>query len=215
MRLETIWFLQKPIDLEAKQYLVMAYLRDARQELRDNKLGLYQDLKRILQNLECFRTTRTIVSELGAKDRKILKDFNKLPDDHADVIEAKAIVKYATDELESLRKEFNTLWRKIESSFNLYYMGERPLIVESGFLLVKYGGSPIIETYRFTVEFGKVKTELYEYIEGECEGIRDQLEDMYPGSVFIVADSLIAYNTPDTAMPFLLEILEKKVVARK
>ena len=213
--MDTLWFINSEPDFEREQWTLLAYLRDAETDLKENRLEpFYTDLKKRIQDIECFLTTRTLISTLTKTERKILSDFNDRSDDSKQNQEIFGIVRWGQKKLQDMQKEYNQAWRTVEASFNMFYIGDKPILkVDKGIMLIRYAGSEITEVYKFWKENGRALLTHIEYTDEEYAVIKNRLEDDYPGDVFIIVESQIAFNTKITSMPFLASTLEKKVMA--
>ena len=213
MKMITLWFINKTPDFEREQWTLLAYLRDAENDLAKNKLEpFYSDIKRRIQDIECFLTTRTVISKLNKKERELLYDFGERDDDCTDNKEVYAIAKWGLLKLQDIRREYQHVWRHVESSFNMFYIGDKPTDkIDKGIMLIRYAGSPITEVYKFWKE-NEIMMKYIEYSDEDYGEIKKRLEVDHPEEVFIIAESLVAFDTITTAMPFLADMLEKKVM---
>ena len=213
--MDTLWFINQSPDFEREQWTLMAYLRDAESDLVISKLEpFYSDIKRRLQDLECFLTTRTVVSDLNKDEKKLLSLFNKREDETRENQEIFKIARFGQEKLQALQKSYHLVWRKIETSFNLFYIGEKPTVkIDKGIMFIRYAGSHITEVYKFWKESGKAMLSHIEYSDEEYVDIQMRLAEEYVNYTFIIAESNVAFDTTMTAMPFLASTLEKKVMA--
>lgn len=213
MKMNTLWFINVAPDFEREQWTLLAYLRDAENDLVKNKLEpFYSDIKRRIQDIECFLATRTVISKLNKKETELLFDFNERSDDCADNKEIYGIVKWGLLKLQDIRSEYQHVWRHVESSFNMFYVGDKPIDkIDKGVMLIRYAGSPVTEVYKFWKET-EVMMKYIEYSDEDYGEIKKRIEVDYPDEVFIIAESLVAFDTMITALPFLSDMLEKKVM---
>lgn len=206
--MNTLWFINPEPDFEREQWTLFAYLRDAKIDLSENKLEpFYSDIKRRIQDIECFLATRTTVQPLTQKEKDTLAVFNKRFDDEDEYQEVFKIAKWALKKLQNMRKKYNKVWRSIEASFNIFYIGEKPTFkINHGILFVRYAGSSVTEVYKFWKEGEKVLLSHIEYTEDDYADIKGRLNE-YLGDAFIIAESLSSFDTMTTTMPFLIETL--------
>jgi len=216
MEMNTLWFINTTPDFEREQWTLLAYLRDAENDLIKNKLEpFYSDIKRRIQDIECFLTTRTVVSKLNKKEKELLHNFGERDDDCADNKEVYAIAKWGLLKLQDIRGKYQHVWRHVESSFSMFYVGDKPTDkIDKGIMLIRYAGSPITEVYKFWKEDSCIMLNYIEYADEDYGEIKKRLELEldYPDEVFIIAESQVAFDTMITAMPFLVDMLEKKVM---
>lgn len=213
MGLSTLWFIKDDPDFEREQWSLKAYLRDAKTDIDNRKLEpFYTDIKRRITDLESFLMTRKLVSDLTVDEKRRLAYFNDQPDVSDHNREVYNIVRWGIKELQSIRKEYNRVWREVESSFSLFYIGDKPEFkVDKGVLLVRYAGSHITEVYSFEDNDGVATFSQMEYTDEEYHDIKKRLGD--DDLVFVVAESSTAFNTEVTVMPFLARTFEKKVLS--
>jgi hypothetical protein len=207
-----LWFIHECPDFEREQWTLYAYIRDADGALSDERVLPYHfDIKKKVQDLECFLATRTVISKLNRSEKRKLAVYNNLHNDNLSYQEVIKIANFAIIKLRDLEKQFNTIWRRLESSFNLYYIGPKPRKkVECGVLLIRYSGSHITEVYTFANVDRDAQMEFKEYTEEDYAQIRDRLS-VLTDDIFIVAESDTAFNTQHTAMPYLTMLLETKI----
>jgi hypothetical protein len=211
--LNALWFIHDEPDFEREQWKLLAFIRDANIDVQNNKLlPYYITIKYMLQDLECFLSTRAIVSILTPEEELRLATFNNRSDVSTINKEVFKIVKWAMLQLQDLQKLFTNLWRHVESSFNIFYMGVKPPVVINGMLLINYANSIITECYNFWTESEKIWLAHIEYTEDSYTKIKERFENDY--SVFIVAESLVAFDTTNTTLPYMAEVLEKKVITQ-
>lgn len=215
MIMDTLWFLKPSPDFEREQWTLLAYLRDAEKDLHESRLEpFYSDITRRLQDLESFMATRTVVTDLETREQSLISSFNTRDDESFENQEIFRIVRFAQDKLQQMKKDYHQVWRKVESSFNLYYIGDKPKTkIEHGIIFIRYAGSHITEVYRFCLDDGKAILNHIEYSDEEYASIQMRMNDLYPNETFIIAESQLAFDTMITAMPFLSSTLEKKVMA--
>lgn len=215
MKMDTLWFINTSPDFEREQWTLMAYLRDAESDLDESRIEpFYSDISRRIQDIECFLSTRTVISDLTRTEKKLLSTFNKRSDDSNENQEIFKIARFGLEKLQDMKREYHQVWRTVESSFNLFYVGEKPLVkIDKGIMLIRYAGSYITEVYNFWLEDGRAMVKHIEYTDEEYVDIQIRLKSDYPNQTFIIAESNVAFDTMITAMPFLVSTLEKKVMA--
>lgn len=205
-----IWFLKNPIDLEHKQYVLMAFIRDAERDLKEGNLSpYYNKIKILISDLECYKTTNLVVSKLNKSENEELQNVNKYQSSDVRAIEINKIVEWSLNKLIELQKKFNISWRLIESSFNIYYLSDKKSKTSTGFLFVRYTGSDVVEIYQFKINKSNVSIKSYGYERNSYLEIMESLNEQNINYTFIVAESTMAFNTMKSSMPFLIKTLEK------
>lgn len=223
--LSPIWFLEKPIDLEHKQYVLLDYIQKINKAFNEFKLTPYFfDLKFHIQNIDCFLSQYTI---LDSTDKRLTEEQNAIlhtilerGKKSDDVLEAVEICKWSAPLMKETMKDGNKVWKQVESSLKKFYIGHTPKDVSHGFLLIRYGGSHIVEAYTFTgSKRGNVKIDpfgLYDMSgEKNYKSIKNQIlldsgDNFDP--LFIGIESLQAFNSEESVIPVMSQILYKKVI---
>jgi len=221
--LTVTWIFNPPFDLEHKQLLLSAYMRDAQKIFNSNKLSPYfEDLEIKIKNLECYNSTKAIMKrdckELISADKELVDYISKLPDDHKDRIAVSDIVGWSLDQLYQLRKHAVSVWNHIEGSLAMSFIGEKPKNVKNGYLFIRYPGSYIVETYKFKSNAdGSVTTKFVSFDENKDDTYMDTMA-RYPGinpeySAYIAVEPTKPFNTIDAVMPVVRQVLKSKVIS--
>ena len=103
-------YLEEPIDLEHKQYVLLSYLQDVDRDFVDNKSEPYfSNLKFHVQNIDCFVTKRTVLEPkdqvLTAEQNQRLSYVLDMPDGSDEMREARAICRWASPLLKNKLRE--------------------------------------------------------------------------------------------------------------
>jgi hypothetical protein len=83
-KLNEIWFIKNPVDVEHKNYILLDYLKRRSQILSNqNVTELLYEITRIVKNLNLFKQNRTVNEQelLSDEDRKEIRKWAKLKED--------------------------------------------------------------------------------------------------------------------------------------
>jgi len=223
--LSPTWFLENS-DLEYNQYILLAYLQEVREDFKQNKLARFlEDVRFHAKNVESFATTREL---LVTKDRpltpeqKILfKEMTSLPDSDPKNASMMETAKWASTKLQRILKQVSSIWRKIESDLNVFYV-EKIIDKTHGYLVIRYVGSPIVEIFK--MEYKPKNQEVIFKLVGYRESAFDDFSDISKNlltesgedeSMIIGVTSDRAYSTKDAVLLILKTLLVTKVFNSK
>jgi hypothetical protein len=219
--LSATWFLEKT-DFEYNQYVLLAYIQKVKEEFRQYKLEHFlNEVKYHAKNVECFSTTRQILETkerpLSEEQLALAKEMLSLPDSDPRNAEMMNTAKWATKELQKVLKQGSAIWRKIESDLNVFYV-EKIVDRYSGYLVIRYVGSPIVEIFK--MEYKPRSQEVSFKLVGYRESVNNDLSDISkdlitesgePEAMIIEVTSEKAYNTKEAVLPILKNLLATKV----
>lgn len=215
------WIFKPPFDLEHKQWLLRAYIRDATKIFNDNRLNPYfEDVNNQIKNLECYNTTKGIMKRdckaLEPEDHELMSYISKLPDDHKHRIEVNSSVQWSLEQLINLRKIGISVWNYIEGSLSMSFIGKKPNIVKNGYMFIRYPGSYIVETYKFqSNKDGEVTSKFIDYDENKDVSYNDVIS-RYPGigvnSAYVIVEPTKPFNTKDALIPVVHQVIKTKVI---
>jgi hypothetical protein len=224
MNLSPIWFIEKPIDFEHKQYVLLAYLQKVEKGFKANNLAdfLYET-RYHSKNIECFLTIRSLL-ELrdvpGPTDeqREYFKTVAAKPDDNPDLMEAIKISKWSIKKLQDTIKTGSEVFKKIESNLKMYCIG-KPMDKNTGYLLLRYAGSPVFECYKFIYDptFKDVTFTLHQYYDMPTKSdfidvkLKVLEEEYKANDLFVAVESDISYDTRKSVFPVLNHLFASKI----
>ncbi len=216
------WFLNPPFDLEHKQYVLLAYIRDAKKVFESNKINPYfDDVRGHLKNIECYNSIRGLLKKDGEDftkaDQKAMDYISKLPDNHPDRMEVAKIVKWSMEQLKDLQKQAGDTWKYIENSLAMSFIGVKPKRVHGGYMFIRYPGSWIVETYKFWVEKDQVLTEFVGYDENKTSTYDDVIvrySGVHEDYAYIAVEPTKPFNTKDGLLPVVNQVLKSKVITK-
>jgi len=227
MLLSPTFFLEEPCDLEHKQYVLLAFLQKIEKMYKENDITLLDEVRYHTKNVECFSNTRGMLEgrgfpELSNKDKKLHEAIRNLPDSHPDYKESLKICKWALKKLQEKSKEGGLIYKRVELSMKMYYIG-RELNQNSGYLMLRYLGSTVAEVFKMNYnesrkevtfksvgnysmpgkkDFGDVKVEVLD-------------KEKKADDLFIAVEGQMSFNTKKTTLPVLKGLLITNVFEKR
>ena len=224
--LSNVFFLEQPIDLEHKQYILMAYFQKLEKMFKENDVTGLEEVRYHTKNVECFISTRGILEARGfplsKEQKKIHEASRNILDTDPEYNEATNICKWALKKLQEKSKEGGLIVKRVEGSLKMFFIGKE-FTKSSGYLMIRYLGSHIAEVYKMTYDektrsvsfrhlenysmpgkkdFGDVKIEILE---------KEQKVD----DLFVAVEGQLAFNTKKTILPVLKTLLVTNVSEKK
>lgn len=217
------WFLKPPFDFEHKQYVLLAYIRDANKAFEANKLEPYfDDVRAQLKNMECYSSIRGLLKREGdeftEEDLKTIDYVSTLPDNHPDRMEVDKIVKWSVLQLKDLQRHGSDVWKHIENCLAMSFIGNKPKKVRGGYMFIRYPGSWIVETYKFWMDKDQVKSELIGFDENESPKYSDVMakySGVHEDYAYISVEPTKPFDTKDGLLPVVHQVLKSKVITRQ
>lgn len=163
-KLSPVWFLQSPIDVEHKYYILLDFIQSVNLEIKNNKI--YSPIKRIfslIEDLENFKKFRSIfISDYSLLDDEDVKILKKIPSISEE--ERRELDSIIQNSLQILYKYENLgvrLWKKIEESIKIFNLEPSGFRKESGITIFRNMSTDEVFSYWWK------KTEIQ--IEGEVK----------------------------------------------
>lgn len=216
------WFLKPPFDLEHKQYVLLAYIRDANKTFDANKLTPYfDDVRAQLKNIECYSSIRGLLKRDGDEftkdDLKMIDYVANLPDSHPDRKEVDKVVKWSIGQLKDLQRRGSDVWKHIENCLAMSFIGQKPRKVRGGYMFIRYPGSWIVETYKFWVEKDRVCSEFIGFDENKSPKYTDVMvkySGVHEDYAYISVEPTKPFDTKDGLLPVVHQVLKSKVISK-
>jgi len=157
-RLDKNWLTEGLIDFEYKKYILLAYLKNIRQNFRVNKLYPYlSDLINHYSNLKNLQKDKL---DLASQFPKILKTdellsykltFERLIKDDSISQELEDIMIYAIDEMLGTMKAGKEIYELVEGSMEIIPIGLTSLYRNEGYMLIDHTKSSDIKIFRYQI----------------------------------------------------------------
>jgi len=158
--LKNYWFLQDPIDVEHKFYVLMDFLQSVEKDLSDKKYNeQIQKIRRIHDDLKTFKdkknlSDRTLVT-MTQTDLEQLKTFQDQVTDKED--ELKVLIDNSIGILDGFLSKINPLLQEINDSIKVHSYDEAKTFKDQGFLVLRIPNKRIFKIYSWMFSFVKVK----------------------------------------------------------
>ncbi len=183
LKLENDWLTEGVIDFEIKKYVLLAYLRDVRQNFRITRLYPFlSDLIFHYKNLINIREHKKILYEKFPKTIK-KADFQKLKISYKKIIEDDELMKeieeiviFAIDNIHETLSEGREIYEFVEDNVELVPIGISSLYKEEGYMLINEKPKNDVKVYRYQIT-------IFEGSEEKYRGVHTTLIDQYEKSI--------------------------------
>ena len=233
LKLENDWLTEGVIDFEFKKYVLLAYLRDVRQNFRITRLYPFlSDLIFHYKNLINIQENKKILYEQFPK--KIKKaDFEKLKLSYEKIIndddimkEIEEIVTYAIEKISGTLNEGREIYEFVEDNVDLVPIGLASLYKEEGYLLINEKPKNDVKVYRYQItifegpeeKFRGVHTTLIDQFEKSIISTYEQIKIMLikkhkelPNPATYLVNAKFSFPLNETLLPIVKRMLVKKV----
>lgn len=227
MQLSPTFFIEDPVDLEHKQYVLLGFLQKVEKMFKENDVTLLDEVKYHTKNVECFSNTRGMLEgrgfpELTDGQRKLHEGIRNLPDAHPDYKESLKICKWALKKLQEKSKEGGLIYKRVEGSLNMYFIG-RELSQNTGHLMIRYLGSTIAEVYKMAYNPDKKEVTFKSVGNYQMPGKKDfgdvkvevLAKEKKADDLFIAVEGQMSFNTKKTTLPVLKGLLITNVFEKR
>lgn len=198
----TTWFFEDPMDLEHKNYKLLANVEYAEKCLNEGKIHEAMDF--IEDHLVCFYRFQTDQEIRGMNNTEIIgvdpimmdliyKKGQK--DNSEDIKILSEVAERGILEFEALHSLFRIKWRAIEDAIKMSYIGEKPGILSNGYIFLLCENDNWVRQYKFKNpknirEWKHFKLDFIEEIKYNKEEVIDIIEILrkkYEDYIFLVA----------------------------
>jgi len=184
------WLTQGLIDYEYKKYIVLAYLRDVRNNF--NEYILYPFLSDLVfhyRNLLSIRENKKLIYESFPKAmskadfEKLEITYKKIIEDDEVMREIEDILEFAIGKFKDLLDEGKDIYEFVEENVEIVPIGVSPLYAKEGYLLINEQQKPDMKVYRYLITVFENANETYrgvhtEYLETMEKSISSTYETM-------------------------------------
>lgn len=159
--LKNYWFLQDPIDVEHKFYVLMDFLQSVEQDLSQKKYNeQIQKIRRIHDDLKTFRdkknlSDRTLVT-MTQTDLEQLKTIQEKVSDNKQE-ELKDLIDNSLGILDNFLTKINPLLKEINDSISIKAYEKEQTFKDQGYLVLRIPGKRKFKIYSWMFSFVKVK----------------------------------------------------------
>lgn len=183
MVLKNNWLTDGLIDFEYKKYILLAYLKDIRQNFRMNKLYPFlSDLIFHYKNLLSVQENKKILYEKfprtinKADFEKLMLSYEKIVEDDDVMKEIEGIVAYAIRLFTDVLNEGKEIYEFVEENVEIIPIGLSPLYAWEGYMLINEKPRRNLKIYRYQIT-------IFEGPEEKYQGVHTTLIDQFEKSV--------------------------------
>ena len=230
-RLSKDWLTQGLIDFEYKKYLLLAYLKTARESF--NRVELYPFLADLVfhyRNLMAVKENKTLLKDSFPKElsleefKKLELSYRQMIEDDAIMSELEAIIEFAIPHIQDSLKEGSVIYEYVESQCEISPVGVTPLYANEGYLFVTQPPQKQTNVYRYQVsifedsqeQLRSLNTQFVESIEKRpfytYENLKLELIRKYkdlPNPAAFLVNSRMRFPFSETLMPVAKRLFVK------
>lgn len=159
-RLEPDWFSTGLLDLEFKQYTLLAYLQQVKDSF--SRTRLYPPLADLVnhhRSLTAYRQSRSALEDsfpkqltgFDGRTRKPIYAQPELPEAPEALSVINEVVEYSLPLVEDTLREGKALHELVEREVSMAPVGLMPMYTQEGYLLVRPGPAALTHAYRYTL----------------------------------------------------------------
>lgn len=152
------WLTEGLIDFEYKKYVLLAYLRNARESFKRVELYPFMaDLVFHYRNLLSLKENKTIIHEAFPKElsieslQKLELTYRKIIEDDSIMRELESIIEFALPQFKSSLDEGSQIYEYVESQCELSQVGLTSLYANEGYLFISQPPQKDTDVYRYQV----------------------------------------------------------------
>ena len=156
--LNSNWLTDGLIDLEYKKYVLLAYLKNARESFDRVELYPYlSDLVFHYRNLMALQNNKSLIfeafpKELSIDNLKMLElNYRKIIEDDVVMQEIESIMEFALPKLKGSMEEGSSIYEFVESKCELSPVGVVPLYAREGYMFITQPPETETNVYRYQV----------------------------------------------------------------
>ena len=156
--LNSNWLTDGLIDLEYKKYVLLAYLKNARESFDRVELYPYlSDLVFHYRNLEALQNNKSLIFEAFPKElsidnlRNLELNYRKIIEDDLVMQEIESIMEFALPKLRGSMEEGSSIYEFVESKCELLPVGVVPLYAREGYMFITQPPETETNVYRYQV----------------------------------------------------------------
>jgi hypothetical protein len=152
------WLTDSHIDLEYKQYVLLAYLEEVKKNFRDNKLyppfaeliEHYQELIRLKENsLNLFEKFPERMAGIDNDSLRLI--YQKIIENDEIMNELQKIIDYSIPKLKKHVEEGKKIYDLIEEKISIQPVGITPLNSNEGYMLLKLSDDQSTSAYQYKI----------------------------------------------------------------
>lgn len=162
------WLTDSHIDLEYKQYVLLAYLEEVKKSFRENKLypafaeiiEHYQELMRLKESsLTLFEKFPERMAGIDNESLRLI--YQKIVENDEIMTELQKIIDYSIPKLKQHLEEGKKIYDMIEDKISIQPIGITPLNSSEGYLLLKMASDQSTSAYQYKITIFESPSEKY------------------------------------------------------
>ncbi len=168
MELDNDWITKGWIDLEYKQYVLMAYLQDVRRQFEGMKLYPYlSDIHFHYNNLKQIQEHKQLLSDSFPKEiskidlKKLQLSYRRIINDSEVMNELDRILEFATPRMKQVLEEGKNIFDDIEGETEIEAIGIEPIYRDEGYFLVNEKNSKHTRVFRYSSDLLEHEDTIY------------------------------------------------------
>ena len=152
------WIIEGTIDFEYKKYILLAYLKEVKENFSNKKLYPFlSDLISHYKNLVSIRENKKLMYE-NFPDKMTRTDFENLSFIYEKIVEdddmmeqIEEILSYAIPKVDQHLREGKDIYEYIEENLNIYTIGIYPLFPDEGYFFIIQSGDKTTKVFEFQI----------------------------------------------------------------
>lgn len=158
--LKNYWFLQEPIDVEHKFYILMDFIQSVEKDITEKKYNeQIQKIRRIHEDLRSFKDRKILsdktLTTMTQGDLDLLHDIQKNVSDKE--TELGILIENSLEILDGFLTKLDPLIKEINESIRVYHYGAEEGFKDQGFLILRIPKKRKMKVYSWMFSFVKVK----------------------------------------------------------
>lgn len=182
------WLTQGLVDFEYKKYILLAYLKNVRQNFQGQILYPFlSDLVFHYRNLLSIKENKQVIYEnfpkmISKADFEKLKvSYKSIVEDDEVMKELEDIIEFALTKFKDLLEEGKDIYEFVEEKVTIQTVGLSPLYAKEGYLLLNPRFTSDLEVYKYLVTVFESADETYravhtEYLESVPKSVNSTYE---------------------------------------
>lgn len=225
------WLTSHLIDFEYKKYILLAYLKDIRQQF--DRVALYPYLSDMVfhyKNLLSIKENKEVLFQsfpetMSKADFETLNlHYKKIVESDEIMEELEAIIEYAAPQFKTVLKEGKDIFEYIEEHIEIIPVGITPLHYQEGYLFLQQQGQKDTQVYEYQISIFENASEKYRgihtsFLESITRGIGRTFESLklelirkykkLPNPATYLVNSQVACPVNATLLPVSKRMLMK------
>ena len=232
-KLENNWLTEGLIDFEYKKYVLLAYLKNIRQNFRVNRLypflsdliSHHQHLKRLQKNKVDLSNQFPVSLNLKELMAQKLK-FDRLINDDEVSQELEDIIVFSIDQMQDTMKTGKEVYEIVEGHMEIIPIGLTSLYQNEGYMFIDHASNKSYYIYRYKITVFESSTDKYRaihttFIDRVKKSIAETYEQMrlklvqknrdLPNPATYLINSKYTYPLEETVLPVAKRLLVRHV----